>query len=61
MYSPVSFYQSLDGLIMKTFAKNQLTEIFSNSINRNLILILLAAMIVATFLVTASIMLYNQL
>jgi hypothetical protein len=45
---------------MKTLAKNQLTEIFSNSINRNLILIFFAALIVATFVVTASIMLYNQ-
>lgn len=46
---------------MKTLAKkNVMVDIFSNSINRNLILIFCAALIVATFVVTASIMIYNQ-
>lgn len=45
---------------MKTITKNSLPEIFSNSISRNLILILFAALVIATFLVTASIVIYNQ-
>lgn len=45
---------------MKTISKNFLVEVFANSINRNLILILLVALVVATFLVSASIIIYNQ-
>ena len=45
---------------MKTLSKNFMMEFFTNSINRNLILIFLVALVVATFLVTASIIIYNQ-
>jgi hypothetical protein len=45
---------------MKTSSKLSFTDLFANPINRNLILILVSALILATLIVTTSIILYNQ-
>lgn len=45
---------------MKTLSKNLLPDILSNPINRDLILILAAALAIATFMVTATVIVYNQ-
>ena len=46
---------------MKTVSKHFLPELFSNSINRNLTLIFVFGLLVAVTLVTAGIILVNQL
>lgn len=46
---------------MKTVSKHFLPELFNNSINRNLTLIFLFGLLVAVSLVTAGIILVNQL
>jgi hypothetical protein len=43
---------------MKTISKNLFWAAWSNPINRNLILIMVAALAIATFLVTAGIIVY---
>lgn len=45
---------------MKPTTKLSLWDVFSNPINRNLVLILVFAMIAATTIVTSIIVLYNQ-
>jgi len=46
---------------MKSFAKNFLPEMMNNPINRDLIFILLAGLVVAVSLVTVSIIFLHQL
>jgi hypothetical protein len=45
---------------MKTLSKNSLPEVFSNPINRNIILILVSTLAMAIIIVTASVIAYNQ-
>jgi hypothetical protein len=45
---------------MKTLSKNSLPEVFSNPINRNLILILISTFAIAIVIVTAAVIAYNQ-
>jgi hypothetical protein len=45
---------------MKSITRNFLPEIFTNSISRNLIIIILAALFAAIFIVTATIVLFGQ-
>lgn len=46
---------------MKTVSKNSNSDILSNPINRNLILILVTALVVSIVVVTTSIIIYYQL
>lgn len=46
---------------MKAVSKGFLPEIFTNPINRNLALILVGGLVVAVTLVTAAVILLNQL
>jgi hypothetical protein len=46
---------------MKTLSKHFLPEILTNSINRDLILIFIMGLFAAITLVTASIIIFNQL
>ena len=46
---------------MKTVSKNSNSDILSNPINRNLILILVTALVVSIVVVTTSIIVYYQL
>lgn len=45
---------------MKSVAKTTLADAFSNPITRNLILILVTTLTLAIFIVTISIIIYNQ-
>lgn len=45
---------------MKTVTKNFVAEVFSNPINRNLILILVSTLTMAIIIVTASVIAYYQ-
>jgi len=56
----VKFVVSKPGFYMKTLTRNFLSEIFTNSINRDLVVIFLATLFAAIILVTASIVLLYQ-
>jgi hypothetical protein len=45
---------------MKTTSKLSFGDLFTNPINRNIILILVSALVLATVIVTTSIIIYNQ-
>ncbi|HYC85178.1 MAG TPA: hypothetical protein VEB86_08145 [Chryseosolibacter sp.] len=45
---------------MKSITRGFLPEIFSNPISRNLIIIFVATLLAAIFIVTATIVLFNQ-
>jgi hypothetical protein len=45
---------------MKSLTRNFLPEILTNSISRNLIIIFLATLFTAIFVITAAIMLFGQ-
>ena len=57
---PFVVYMSKTRLYMKTTTKLSLGDLFTNPINRNLILILVSALVFATLVVTTSIIVYNQ-
>lgn len=45
---------------MKTLTRNSFLEVFSNPINRNLIIIITAALAFAVFVVTAGFLIYDK-
>jgi hypothetical protein len=58
--SPFVLEMSKTRLYMKSTDKVSFGELFTNPINRNLILILVFAFVAAMVIVTGSIVLYNQ-
>jgi hypothetical protein len=57
---PFVLTMSKHGFYMKTLSKNSIADVLANPISRNLILILVTTLFVATAIVTASIILYFQ-
>lgn len=60
LLSPFVVIMSKTRLYMKTTTKLSFGDLFSNPINRNIILILVSTLVLATLIVTASIIIYNQ-